>query len=147
MRGEEVAKFELHWLSERNSLVQWRKNVRENQLGTCTKMISRQISSNINKKIWITYYNYRITHGKNFVAIFILLSVVVWISLSTLWILTTLVNVITMRVGRCDWLTIAKIALSTSIRFCYLCYIQFWTTPLGVVKIAIQISKLCIICV
>ena len=57
-------------------------------------------------------------------AIFTTLSVVIWFSTGTLEIFSTLVYVFTMRVVINDILSMAIIpTLSTSILFCYLCYI------------------------
>ena len=56
--------------------------------------------------------------------IFTTLSVIIWFSTSTLGIFATLVYVFTMRVVIYDIPSIAIIlTLSTSIRFCNLCYI------------------------
>ena len=57
-------------------------------------------------------------------AIFTILSVVIWFSTGTLGIFATLICVFTMRVVIYDILSIAKIpTLSTSILFWNLCYI------------------------
>ena len=52
-----------------------------------------------------------IAHGENFIAIFTILSVVIWFTTSTLEIFATLVFVITMRMGICDTLdTLASVS-------------------------------------
>ena len=67
---------------------------------------------------------------------------VIWISSGTLVIFATVVYVITRRVGKCDWLTIAIILTSwTSMLFSYLCYIQLKTKPVAVAKTATQIQQ------
>ena len=82
------------------------------------------------------------THGENFMAIFTTRSVVIWFSTGTLGIFATLVYIFTMRVVIYDILSTARIpTLSTSILFCYLCYIPLWISPRSVVKIAIRIQK------
>ena len=73
-------------------------------------------------------------------AIFTILSVVIWFSTGTLGIFTTLVYVFTMRVVIYVILSMAKIpTLSTSILFCNFCYILLWILTRSVVKIAIRI--------
>ena len=65
-----------------------------------------------------------VLHGKNFMAIFTTLSVVIWFSTDTLGIFATLVYVFIMRVVIDDILSMAIITtLSTSILFCNLYYI------------------------
>ena len=63
-------------------------------------------------------------HEENFMAIFTTLSVVIWLSTSTLGIFATPVYVFTMRVVMHGIPSVAIIStLSTSILFCNLCYI------------------------
>ena len=62
-------------------------------------------------------------HGEKFMAIFTTLSVVIWFSVGTLGTFATLVYVFTMGVVISDILSMAIIpTLSTSILFCYMCF-------------------------
>ena len=73
-------------------------------------------------------------------AIFTILSVVIWFSTGTLGIFSTLVYVFTMRVLIYGIPSMAIIpTLSTSILFCNLCYILLRISPRNVVKNAIRI--------
>ena len=84
--------------------------------------------------------HWKYPHGENFMAIFTILSVVIWFSTGPLRIFATLVYVFTMHVVIYDLLSMAIITtLSTSILFCNLYCILLWISPRSVVKIAIQI--------
>ena len=76
-------------------------------------------------------------------AIFTILSVIIWFSTGTLGIFATLVYVFTIRVVIYDILSMAIIpTLSTSILYCNMCYILLWISPRSVVKIAIRIYQI-----
>ena len=75
-------------------------------------------------KIFKIRFCYSNIHGENLMAIFTILSMVIWFSTGTLGIFATLVYVFTMCVVIYDILSMAIIpTLSTSILFCNLCYI------------------------
>ena len=96
----------------------------------CINVALKSYWKHENLTSWENFTDVKI-HGENFMAIFpiLIVSVVIWITSGTLGIFATLVYVVTVPVGICDWLTIEIIPiLWTSLLFCYLCYIELNTT-------------------